>query len=444
MKKRLLWGGGVVIVLVVGLLIFSHLHSKSSTNKQSSSSTDLGYDTNASKQLTGGACSGTGSVPIIPPMKLDQVNSIQPYGLMTGGHVTPIDHQYYIGTDPNALRDTYDVVAPADGKIVSIQHRGSTTNTPLHSKNIPSSDEYRIVFAHTCSFLTYVDLVTSLDPSLLAELPKGWTPDSNGSYHINVKQGQVIGHIGGQTLDFAVWDLSQKPLGFLVRTAYDNAEPWKVFTAPTTKFLAQNIKAATIAKYVRTIEPVDGRIDYDQEGKLVGTWFQVGTNGYDGGRMSNPSLQAYWGGHLSFAPNYVDPSSWIVSIGNYSKAVTPPSSNPDQGSMESSGAQQFGIKGNVPDPTTIDASSGLVKFELTKQEVHTTSGAIWHGELASGLKAVNNSSVSGVILLQITGPHELKVEVFPGKIADQVSAFDSDARTYNRGDDAKLPASTAH
>lgn len=465
MKKMMI--GGICVVVIVGVVVAvkmirdsgrsqgtraleistsSPKNSSNSTSNSSAVSTSAStYDKTASDLLTNGRCSGTGSVPIIPPMKLDQVRSVLPYGLMVGGHVTPIDHQYYNGLDPKALRDTYDVVAPADGTITEITHRGSKTGTPLHSVNVPSSDEYRFVMVHTCSFLTYVDLVTSLDDSVKAALPSGWSPDNNkAGVSVPIKQGQVIGHIGGQTLDFAVWDLSQKPLaGLLVRLAYDNAEGWKVFSAPPSKYLKDDIKAATIAKYVRTVAPVDGKIDYDIEGKLIGTWFKVGSNGYDGGRATDHTKQDYWAGHLVFAPNFVDPSMFVVSIGNYNGSSLD-KGNPDPGAAGASGATQFGIKGNAPDPATIDISSGLNKYELVSQELQMPDGKKWQGELVSGIKAVNGTTIQGVLLVQLLEAHKLKVEAFPGKTAAQVSEFDDKAVLYNRGDDSVMPASTAH
>ena len=206
------------------------------------------YDKTASQQITTGKCDGVGSVPITAPMPIAQIGSIQPYGLMVGGHVTPVDHQYYLGPDPRALRDTYDVVAPADGWLTQIQHRGDKYNTPAHTVDVPSSDEYRLVFAHTCSFLTYVDLVTSLSDEVKAQMPNYNPRTGQGFQPFKVKKGEVIGHIGGQTLDFAVWDLAQTPLPFVARIAYDNAESWKVFTAPTTKYLDPSVKDAVVAK----------------------------------------------------------------------------------------------------------------------------------------------------------------------------------------------------
>ena len=45
------------------------------------------------------------------PMRLDDIERLIPYGLMVGGHVLPIDHQYYY---PSGQKPC-DVLAPADG-----------------------------------------------------------------------------------------------------------------------------------------------------------------------------------------------------------------------------------------------------------------------------------------------------------------------------------------
>ncbi len=418
----------VAVVLVAGFFVYKKVKSahKSTVTVKTSSGQTVQYDQSASNQLSNGHCDGVGSTTIVPPMKVEQIGSIQPYGLMIGGHVTPIDHQYYLGPDVNSLRDTYDVVAPADGYITQIQHRGQNYNTPSHTKDQPSSDEYRLVFAHSCSFFTYVDLVTSIDDHIKAEWP-GWDPhDNKGFKAIKVKQGEVIGHIGGQTLDFAVWDLSQKPLGFIVPSAYDG-EAWKVWTAPTTKYLDPKVKDQVIAKYMRTADPIDGKIDYDQDGKLIGTWFLKGTNGYSG--TDGHGMPGYWAGHLSFAPNYLDPTKFIISMGNYPGQLSYGNNN---GNPAGANAQQFGVNGNTPDPTTISTSSGLVKYELVQQDLILPNGQRYGGQFATGITAVNSSVVQGVALVQLTQTRELKFEVFPGKTVDQVSGFDGSAKTYTR------------
>ena len=387
----------------------------------------VSYDQAASRQLTNGACQGAGSVRINPPMQLDQIGFILPYGAVVGGHVTPIDHQYYNGLDVHALRDTYDVIAPADGEIVNIEHRGNKINTPPHTVDQPSSDEYRIVMAHTCSFLTYVDLVTSLDQNVLSHLPSNWNPNQGFSGSIPIKKGEVIGHIGGQTLDFAVWDLSKPLKGFInFASDYASAEPWKDFTAPPTDYFDGSVKSQVIAKYIRTAQPLDGRIDYDVDGALIGNWFLQGSGGY---HARSNQAQNYWSGHLSIAPDSIDPSVYIASIGNYdsySSAVNISSYN--------GGAEQFMIKDASPDPATVGASTGLVKYELLQKQYALPSGQPWNSmSLATGLKIVPTSSqVGGTILAQLTAARTLKFEVFPNKTTDQISGFDSNAKIYTR------------
>src|SRR5947209_2293013 len=134
----------IIIVLVVGVAGFAgwkvyRTHTKPLAMLDSAGH-PVSYDKEASRQLTNGKCSGAGAVTLGAPMPIDQIGIVLPYGVVVGGHVTPIDHQYYWGLDNRALRDTYDVLAPGDGTIVSIGHRGNRTNTPPHTVNVPSSD----------------------------------------------------------------------------------------------------------------------------------------------------------------------------------------------------------------------------------------------------------------------------------------------------------------
>src|SRR3989338_809382 len=71
-------------------------------------------------------CTGTGTVTFTsPPMDIEDINFIEPIGLMIGGHVTPIDHGYYTaktwqpGT-PRKADDFVDIRAPAAGIVTSV------------------------------------------------------------------------------------------------------------------------------------------------------------------------------------------------------------------------------------------------------------------------------------------------------------------------------------
>jgi hypothetical protein len=426
----------LLLIAVVGVIgfagyrIFWDERNGSMLPSHSTSGQIVVYNKQASEQLTNGKCTGAGSVSIGPPMPVNQISFILPYGIVVGGHVTPIDHQYYNGLDPHALRDTYDVIAPANGTIVDIEHRGTKTNTPPHTVDIPSSDEYRIVMAHTCSFLTYVDLVTSLSDQVKSKLPTGWQPNGNSSgVDIPITKGEVLGHIGGQTLDFAVWDLS-KPLTGFVNSADYTAEAWKQFTAPTSEYLDPSVKDQVTAKYVRSATPIDGKIDYDIDGKLIGNWFQVGTGGY---HATSNTAQNYWAGHLSIAPDAIDPSVYVASIGNYSAYTTASTYQQDS---NSSGAMQLILKTASPDPATVGTGTGAVKYELLQKHYILPSGQQWNNSsLATGIKIMPpsaNDQIIATVIAQLTGTRTLKFEVFPGKTASQVTGFDTSAKTYTR------------
>jgi hypothetical protein len=98
--------------------------------------------------------------------------------------------------------------------------------------------------------------VTSLAPDIKAEYDKK-VKDGNASLDIAVKAGQLVGRIGGQTLDFAVWD-TEKPLtGFIVPDHYQ-AEEWKLYTADPLDYYTPDLKALALSRYVRTAEPISG------------------------------------------------------------------------------------------------------------------------------------------------------------------------------------------
>ena len=147
-----------------------------------------------------------------------------------------------------------------DAKIVDIQPRTNERGT-----------EYRFVFTISCTFFYYYDLVTQLSPDIQIIYAK----KSRGDIEIDVKAGQEIGRIGGQTLDFAVWDTT-RPLKNFVNPSSYQGEPWKIFTNDPLDYYTDEIKALALTKYARFDEPRSGTIDHDIEGSLIGNWFKEG------------------------------------------------------------------------------------------------------------------------------------------------------------------------
>ena len=344
------------------------------------------------------------------PMRMVDVAHLLPYGLLAGAHVTPIDHMYFSPADRSLGRDAYEVRAIQDGVIYSMQPRDINVDTGQSKER-----EWRMDIAHTCTFASYFDLITSLEPTLEAE----WAKTEGGRKArwtgIPLKAGQLVGWIGGQTLDFGVYDYTVTLQGFVVPEHYER-EPWKLHTVDPFPYFPEQVREELLAKMLRQAEPRAGKIDHDVDGRLVGNWFQQGTNGYAGS-----DRRKYWDGHLAIVPDALDPTQWRFSIGDY------------EGS-----ARQFGIKGNAPNPREVTGETGLIKYELTDYGLYALNDPERHGLGSGGLQpgddiaSRNGDFVHGVALLQMIAPRVVRAEIFPGKTADEIGDFTTASVLYER------------
>lgn len=344
-----------------------------------------------------GICEGeSGTVPFTySPMKLEDIGEILPYGIMIDGHVIPTSHGYFYPAQFNSARDKYPVYAIADGVIVNVSHRGAFIgDNPRDSV----TDEYQMYFEHSCTFYSYYDLLTSLAPEIEKEVGKLTGFESKG-VRIPVKAGQLVGRIGGQTVDFAVWNFEKEPAYFVNPKSYEGDED-RFYLDDMFIHFEQPLRNQLLSYAKRTVEPRSGKVDYDIEGKLVGNWFREGSNGFQGTNSSErKASDRYWDGHLSVSYDFIDPTQIKFSIGNFEGK-----------------ADQFSIKGNTPDPATIGVESGLIKYEL----ISTTSPDSPPG------------AFKGTVLLQLIQPAKLKLELFPGKPKDQINDFTDNSLVYER------------
>ncbi|MEX0881705.1 MAG: hypothetical protein WDZ34_02435 [Candidatus Saccharimonadales bacterium] len=387
----------LVVIGLVGYRVLKQNSQDSASNIINSNQPAATKAVKAGQLLSGGKCQGTDKLTFTHlPMRPQDFSILIPYGLVVGDHVTPIDHQYFSPADYKSPRDAYPVYAMADATITDIQPRTNERGT-----------EYRFVFTYSCTSLYYYDLVTSLAPKLKQAY------DSR-RVEIPVKAGEKIGAIGGQTLDFAYWDTDKPLTGFIKPSSYD-AEAWKLYTADPYPRYTKELRELLTARNPRVAEPIAGKIDYDQPGKLIGNWFLEGTNGYAGHQGTQGG--SYATGHLSFAPEHFDPSFFVISMGNYNGQPA-----------------QFVTKANKPDPADVSQASGLVKYELVQINYLKADGSFWNRtSFAKPIKADNSNSVVGVVLVQlIDGGNKLKFQAFPSKTASQVSGFTSAAKTYER------------
>jgi hypothetical protein len=412
----------VVIILLVfilgvvgftGYAVYKKTHSSEKKGIDALTKTqDTSDAVTRGKYLAKDNCSGEGSKMLgSGPMKPADIGVIEPMGLVAGGHVTPVDHQYYYGKDPKAAKSTYDVLAPGDGKLVTVEVRPKGAG----------GYDVRGVISYSCTFFSYFDLVNSLSDDIAAKMPAGWeTINGPQKVDVPVKEGQVVAKIGGQSLDFAVWDTTKTLKGLLVSKAYNNSEPWKISTVAPSDYYTDELKATLLPFYARSAAPRDGKIDFDIDGKAIGNWFKKGTNGYIGAfKESSYNPMSYADGHLSLAPDFLDPTGWVLSTGVISHGT------------------QYAIKNPSVAPDKLDESKGMVKYELAQYEHLDETGAKWMGaSVPKTIKLNANGSTLGTALVELTGKRELKVQVFPGKSASQVSEFTNSAVLYTRGDEA--------
>jgi hypothetical protein len=362
------------------------------------------------KAMTYGQCDGTGSTALThAPMDPKDIGTIAPEGSVGGAHVTPIDHQYYYGLNQKAAADTYPVYAVMNGNLNAV---GFVTG---------QKTSWNITLSHSCTFMVYYNLMTSLAPAIKSQLPANWQQIS-GNVKISVKAGDIIGYSGGQSLDFQLANTEKVLPGLLHHTAYDNAEPIKINGVRPLDYFSAEVKTAILPKYLRAAEPRDGKYDYDVKGQAIGNWFLVGTNGYAGPAGASDEFSRS-SGHLALAYDAFDPSALILSIGNY------------QGKP-----QEFVVKGAV-DWTKITKDSGLAKIELAQGSLIEANGNVWGGEfVAGGLKYVAGENMA-TALLQMTDDEQMKVEIVSGKTPAQVTGFTAAAVMYDRGQGATMIAS---
>ncbi len=334
----------------------------------------------------------------VSPMRPDDVSLITPMGAVVGGHVTPIDHMYFAPAVFHSPPDTYDVYADADGIIEGIGVEPSNPDYPY--------TKIRLTIFHTCDFYSIYNLLTSLSPKI-AQITGPLGPGEYYQKPIQVKAGDLLGRIGGQTLDLSVnYDKVFLP-GFLVPEHYAG-ESWKIHTVDPFDYFVEPIRSQLLAKDLRQALPRGGKIDYDIDGRLVGTWFVKGSGGFP-----THYVPEVYKNHASFVYDDIDPTHIILSFGNFGGQPA-----------------QFGVENNSPDPKDISVSSGVVKYKLVDTQYILSNGNLWDRfSYANNIRAMSGSYVKGVALVQMMSERALKLELFPGQ---SDASFDDKAILYER------------
>ena len=251
-------------------------------------------------------------------------------------------------------------------------------------------------------------------PKAIYDATGGFTPSLNPtSRHANwdpseaypaipVKAGQEIGASMG-SFDFSVHDTNVRLSGFVNPSRYEG-ESWKIHTVDPLPYFIESVRKKLIEKIPRTVSPLGGKIDYDIDGRLIGNWFLEGSSGG-------------YKNELAIVYDHIYPDIILINMGA------------DTGISESACPlcqRAYGVKGNTPDPAKVGVETGIVKYELVAR-VHTDDP-----RTGTRVVVVDDSDALGIFLVQMQGDRRIKVEVFPGKTANEIQGFTSTARIYER------------
>lgn len=401
----------LILLIVLGVVVFAGItvfKKNNPDNNKGSSNNPAGSGSSFAEGYKD-VCKDRDVAFTSSPLKLEQLGYIRPLGAVADGHVTPTDHVYVGANNPNAADNTIPVLMPGNGTVVEVaampsQYIGDRSGTQV------APEDHRIVISHSCRFYSIYIHVHKLSDELKAATGN-LQPNESKRISVDLKAGDTVGYIGNSTFDWTPVDTKSTLKGFITPSLYDG-ESWKIHTVSPFDWYKGDLKKTLEAKSLRKVAPLGGKIDYDKPGKLIGTWFREGSGGYSGTNGNNGGR--YWDGHLSVVPDYIDPSSTIVSIGDWQDK-----------------AQQFSVKGDV-DPAAISKNSGLVKYELINLS-HQSADMNWRGNsYANDVRVNHNGELRGTIVFEVLDGEKLTVEAFPGKSASQVSGFTSAAKTYSR------------
>ncbi|MBI2028013.1 MAG: hypothetical protein HYT07_00245 [Candidatus Levybacteria bacterium] len=398
----------VLLFLVVVLMILTS--SPSSTNQNQ---TDHSRYSQGKAGLFGQQCEGKGYNKLSTfPLDPEEIELIVPMGRVQDSHVTPTDHQYIIPKETKSgslVTDNprkYDIKAPADGYIINIE----LFKEPVEEayRKDPYQENYLVVFEHSCDFYIRLIHIDTLSEKVLSSFKFSNPQDQHPSAQtrIPVKEGEVIGTVGPHSFDFQIMDTMLKNKDII---SPQNIDFFSSYTVDTFDYLSEPLRSELLKKNLREKEPFGGKIGYDKEGTLLGNWFRVG-------RDKN-NREAYWTNNISIVYDHIDESQIRISFGNfdgYPKA--------------------YAVRGNTPDPATIDKNAGLVKYELVQFDYFDEKGNRWDQiHFAQKLTAKNTEERRGVVLFEIQDDGALKVEAFPkATSAEQVPGFTSNAKIYER------------
>jgi hypothetical protein len=393
--KRFWWAWLILIVIVAGFATAAYLGAKhdkelgivtkdgkSYGEQRDIFTTSKLFDKDAEVKFT------------VPPMPIDAIGAITPLGEAysgekvsatgAGSHNIPSDH-IYVQSPGKGDSHFFDVFSVADGYLVQMDYQKKRWEDG--NGNLNQLDDYGMTFQYSKNQFLMILHLTSVSPEIQSKIGELKEGDQN-FFEIPVKAGQLLGKSGGSptlgSVDLWAVDLNKK-------AHFIHPERYGIKSGNAVQaldYFAEPLKSQLIAKLPNRSEPRGGEFAYDIDGKLVGNWFPL-----SGNEKGMPTL--------SFFYYSMDPT--IIQIGYMPTQMV------------------YIVKGNGPDPATIDRSSGIVKYEVMN-----------HRNTEGSSRKTTNFQSEGTFLVQMLENRKIKVELFEGKTATEVTKFDSNAIEYDR------------
>jgi len=295
------------------------------------------------------------------PLPEDSIQYIIPLGnLGPPGHTTPTDHIYFV-YGPTAV----EVIAPAAGKVLRIE-------------NFEGSGDQGITIGVTNSYSYYFFHIILDDDIGVGD----W-----------VKAGQRL----GTTAPPSAFDLGVLNKSLVNPFANPDRYPEdKIHADAPLKYFKEPIRSALYAKVARTGDDKDGKICYDEPGKLIGNWW---SSEAPSDLLSAQNYESY---AIAFVYSNFEPDRIMISIGcNFS----------GEDGLTSGAYYAIG-----PRPENVTTASGKVTYILY--------------EYIQGQNPVVGERV-GLLVVEMLNEGTIKVQAFADTISD-TREFTSDAKSYLR------------
>jgi hypothetical protein len=301
------------------------------------------------------ATAGSSGLLRVAPLALDEFTEIVPLGnLNPPGHTFPTDHVYFYLVEP---KKTHVVYAPAAGTVDWVLETGRNDD--------------KVVVRVTPTFRYYLGHV-----ALAPGIRRG----------ARVVESQRLGTFSGQAyaLDLGVVNDAVTLHGFVNPRRY----PADTLHADSPlKHFREPLRASLYARVRRAGSDKDGRIDFDEPGRLVGNWFLDGLGERD---SCQPGA---WDQHLAFVRDVRDPAAVRIAIG---------------GTLARAGV--FAAPRDAPDPAQVSRRTGKVTYRLLD---------------------VRDGTPCGWLLAELVEADCVRVEVVPGSPRG-TPEFSDRARRYRR------------